>query len=101
MRFEWDPVKAASNVRKHGVTFETALRIFADPLATTEFDGVEHGEGRWRTLGRVDGQTLLFVAHTIWEDNEDGQSLEIIRIISARLATRSERRRYEPEDGSI
>ena len=100
-RFYWDPVKAASNFRKHGVTFETAVRVFADPLATTKFDGVERGERRWRTVGKIDGIGLIFVAHTIWEEDEDGQGVEIIRIISARRATARERRRHEREDGEI
>jgi len=98
MRFEWDPFKAASNARKHGVTFETAVRAFGDPLASTKVEGIEQGEMRWLTIGMGDAHILLFVAHTIWERYEDGQSVEVIRIISARRATPSERRRYEREN---
>jgi uncharacterized DUF497 family protein len=54
-RFDWDPFKAASNVRKHGVAFETAVRAFVDPRASTKFEGVERGERRWRTIEREDG----------------------------------------------
>ncbi len=96
-RFEWDPAKAASNLRKHRVSFETAIRAFADPFAFTEQDRIEGGEQRWQTLGMVEGYALLLVAHTIHEEDEDGQSVEIIRIISARPADRKERRRYEQE----
>jgi uncharacterized DUF497 family protein len=45
-RFEWDPAKAASNLRKHGVSFDTAMRAFADPFAFTEQDRIEGGEQR-------------------------------------------------------
>jgi uncharacterized protein len=96
-RFEWDPAKAAGNLRKHGVSFETAMRAFADPFALTEQDRIEGGEQRWQTLGDVDGRLLVLVAHTLREEDEDGQSIEIIRIISARAADRRERRRYEQE----
>lgn len=98
IRFEWDPVKADSNRRKHGVSFETALRIFADPFALTEQDRIEGGEQRWQTLGMVEGYFLLLVAHTIGSEDEDGQAVEVIRIISARRANRTERRRYEQEN---
>ncbi len=96
-RFEWDPVKATSNLRKHGVSFEIAIRAFADPFALTVQDRVEHGELRWQTLGAVEGRVLLLVAHTLRDEDEDGQPVEIIRIISARAADRKERRRYEQE----
>lgn len=98
IRFEWDPVKADSNRRKHGVSFETALRIFADPFALTEQDRIEGGEQRWQTLGVVEDYLLLLVAHTIGSEDEDGQAVEVIRIISARRANRTERRRYEQEN---
>jgi uncharacterized DUF497 family protein len=96
-RFEWDPVKAAVNVHKHGVSFDLALRIFADPFALSEQSGVEDGEMRWRTLGAVEGHLLLLVAHTTRDDSEAGEPVEIIRIISARKADRKERLRYEQE----
>ncbi len=90
-RFEWDPVKAASNLRKHGVSFEIAIRAFADPFAWVEQDRIEGGEQRWQTLGMVEGAVLLLVAHTVWEK----ENIEVIRIISARRAEPKERRRYE------
>ncbi len=97
IRFEWDPAKAATNLRKHRVSFETAIRAFADPLALSEQDRIESGEMRWRTLGAVEGRYLLLVAHAVRDEDEEGQPVEIIRIISARKADRAERRRYEQE----
>jgi|ERR1022692_1070127 uncharacterized DUF497 family protein len=96
-RFEWDPAKAAINLRKHAVSFDIAMRVFADPFALTEAVRIEGGEQRWQTLGIVEGHLLLLVAHTIRDDDEGGQPIEIIRIISARAADRKERRRYEQE----
>jgi len=90
LRFEWDPEKARSNQRKHGVTFETAVRVFSDPFALVEQDRIENGEYRWQTTGMVDGALVLLVAHA--DQEEDG--IEVIRIISARRATSGERRRY-------
>ena len=97
-RFQWDPAKAASNLRKHGVSFEAAVRAFADPFALTEQDRVEDGEQRWQTLGVVEGYFLILVAHVSWDEDEDGLPIEIIRIISARSADRKERRRYAQEN---
>ena len=97
-RFEWDANKNLANERKHGVDFETAARAFADPLALSEQDRIEDGEARWWTLGLVEWRLLLFVAHTVWEEtNEGDEAIEVIRIISARKADRKERRRYEDE----
>ncbi|MFZ1963292.1 MAG: BrnT family toxin [Roseiarcus sp.] len=96
-RFEWDPAKAASNLRKHGVSFEIAVRAFADPFALTEQDRIEGGEARWQTLGMVEERVLLLVAHTVGNEDEDGEAIEVIRIISARAADGKERRRYEQE----
>jgi hypothetical protein len=90
--FEWDPVKAAENVRKHGVTFEEASLVFQDPLAKDRYDD-DHSsseEERWVTLGRS-RQQLLVVVHTFVEH----MRTVTVRIISARPATRSERRNYE------
>ena len=95
LRFEWDPAKAIANRRKHGVSFETALRVFADPFALSIQDRIEGDERRWQTLGCVEGHVILLVAHTLREDNEDGQSIEVIRLISARAADRTERQHYE------
>jgi len=96
-RFDWDPWKAAANERKHGIDFDTALLAFADPFALPVLERIEDGEQRWQTIGAVSGYLLLLVVHTIWETTEDGEEIEVIRIISARKADRSERRRYEDE----
>lgn len=99
-RFEWDEAKNALNRRKHGVDFDTALRVFADPFALSELERVEDGETRWLTIGSVEGYMLLVVAHTTRDTapEEGGEAFdEVIRIISARKADRSERRRYEEE----
>jgi uncharacterized DUF497 family protein len=93
LRCDWDPAKAASNQRKHGISFETAERVFLDPLARTEQDRIEEGEYRWQTIGTIDGLVVVIVAHTVEAD--DGG--EVIRILSARRATPKERRRYEQE----
>ncbi|MGH7879053.1 MAG: BrnT family toxin [Candidatus Binataceae bacterium] len=74
------------------------MRVFADPFALTEQVGIEGGELRWQTLGLVEGYLVLVVAHTIRDDDEQGESVEVIRIISARAADRKERRRYEQEN---
>jgi uncharacterized DUF497 family protein len=91
LRFEWDLEKARSNLRKHGVSFEIAIRAFSDPFALTDQDRIEDGEYRWQTTGAVDGVLVLLVAHA--DREEDG--IEVIRVISARPATKVERRRYE------
>jgi uncharacterized protein len=94
-RFEWDPDKAAGNLRKHGVSFETAARVFSDPYALVEQDRFENGEERWQAIGIVEGVVVLLVAHTVSEQGD----IEVIRIVSARRANRRERRRYEEENG--
>ncbi len=91
VRFEWDETKARSNARKHGVRFEDAMLVFADPYALVEQDRLESGELRWQTLGLAGGIVLLLVAHSVRDEHED----EIIRIISARKAVRKERNRYD------
>ncbi len=90
MRFEWDSVKAAQNLRKHRVSFREAVSVFYDPLATTGADP-DHSEDekRFVTFGMSSAGRLLAVSHT-----ERGEG---VRIISARRATRSERRIYEED----
>jgi uncharacterized DUF497 family protein len=88
MQILWDPRKAAANLRKHQVSFEEASTTFLDGLALTGADP-DHssGEARWLTFGESCRGRLLAVAHT----DEGG----MIRIISARAATRREKRLYE------
>jgi uncharacterized DUF497 family protein len=99
LRFEWDEAKNRSNIRKHGIGFEEASAAFLDPLYVSVQDRIEDGELRWLTLGRIESLLLLAVAHTVREEPDHGTSVEVIRIISARRATRKERRRYEDENG--
>jgi len=88
VHFEWDRAKAEDNIAKHGVSFGEATTALRDPLSTTGVDP-DHsfGEERFITFGVSTRGRLLVVAHT---DHED-----IIRIISAREATRTEREIYE------
>jgi hypothetical protein len=88
MIFEWDETKAATNLRKHKVSFEEASTVFADDLALTGRDP-DHSteEYRFITFGSSDKNRLLVVSHT-----DRGSK---IRIISARPATKSERKFYE------
>jgi uncharacterized protein len=93
--FEWDPTKAAVNLRKHGVSFEAARLVFADPHAVFEQDRVVDSEMRWQATGLIRATTMLVVTH-LWEEAQD---MIVIRIISARRANRKERRAYENQDG--
>ena len=90
--FEWHPGKAASNLRRHGVAFSQAATVFLDPLARSVPDE-EHSvaEDRWVTMGMAEDGRLLVVVHTVRQ--KDGQAL--VRIITARVATRRERQTYE------
>ena len=92
MKFEWDKTKEKTNIQKHGVTFEQASYVFADPFALNKFDE-EHSdyEDRWIILGKSLNQTLLLVVHT-FRNNDD---VEFVRIISARKATKKEQQAYQ------
>jgi len=93
MLFDWDPRKAILNIKKHGVSFELAQTVFDDPFQLSIIDSKKpHGEERWVTLGRSVHFDTLVVVHT-YRAIESGR--EIIRIISARTATKHERRQYE------
>ena len=96
-RFEWDPMKAAANLRKHGISFDEAAAIFADPNAVFDQDREVDGEERWQVIGCLDDTLMLTVAHTVRDEDDT----EIYRIISARQADRRERRRYERENGQV
>lgn len=88
LEFEWDRAKAAANRQKHGVAFEEAATTFADPFSLTIADPDHPArEARFLLLGRSDAGRLLVVGHTERGDR--------IRLITARLATRPERRAYE------
>jgi uncharacterized protein len=95
LEFTWDPAKATSNLAKHGVAFAQGATVFADALALTVFDA-DHSEfeERWFTLGMASNGQLLAVSHTY---TTTGVASARVRIISAREATRNERRQYEDE----
>ena len=89
--FEWNPEKAEANLNKHGVSFEEAETVFFDPLSLTVPDPVHSDEeNRFIITGFSDKQRQLIVVHTDRDDR--------ISIISARLATPSERKKYEQEN---
>jgi uncharacterized protein len=89
LRFSWDPSKAASNLKNHGVSFEEAVTAFGDPLSLTIPDP-QHSESedRFVLVGLSANSRLLVVVHAERGDDD-------IRIISARLASRRERNEYE------
>jgi len=93
VKFTWDPAKAAENLRKHGVDFREAATVFDDPLSTT-FPDADHStdEQRFLIIGMSALGQILVVSHT--------DAGETIRIISARAATRRERRFYEEDDSN-
>ena len=90
--FEWDSAKAAANLRKHGVSFEEAQSVFYDEFAIQFFDdGHSMNEERFLMLGMSTGARLLLVCHC---ERESGN---VIRIISARKATKRESAYYGAE----
>lgn len=91
-RFAWDEKKNLANRRKHHIGFETAQLVFDDPNAIAFQDREIKGEQRWQMIGWAH-TVIIVVAHTIKEEDGD----EVIRIISARKATPSERTLYEEE----
>ena len=88
MRIEFDPKKASSNLKKHGVSFAEAESVLLDTLALVEEDEDAQGEIRFVVVGISNAGNLLTVCYTLIGD-------ETIRLISARPATRNERRQYE------
>ena len=95
MRFERDDSKNRQNLRKHDVSFETAILVFDDPFALAQRDLAFEAEERWITLGALGAGSILLVVHTFYEEQND----EIIRIISARAAESHERKAYEEAHG--
>jgi uncharacterized DUF497 family protein len=91
IKFDWDPVKAIANIKNHGVSFEEAQFVFYDEFAVQFFD-TEHSEAededRFLMLGMSSEARLLLVCHC---ERDDGNT---IRIISARKATKNERKHY-------
>jgi uncharacterized DUF497 family protein len=85
--YEWDPAKARANFAKHGVRFADAVTVLEDDLALTMRDPSSGDEERWITLGRNGLGRIIVVVYTWRRDN--------VRLISARLATAREKRKYE------
>lgn len=86
--FEWDEDKENANLRKHGLSFEEAKSVFADPLSITISDsGHSRGERRYMSIGRSSEGNLLVVVYT--------ERRSAIRLISSRRATGAERKNYE------
>ena len=92
MRWTWDPDKARLNRVKHGLSFETAVFVFDDPLHASKPDPHSKGD-RWQTIGTV-GPVTLLVIHT-WPEARSHTDDAVGRIISARKATAHERKAYE------
>ena len=92
-QFEWDEIKAAANVRKHGVSFELASTVFNDPRLLTIAD-LEHSEAeeRWFSVGCASNGAMLSIVY-LWSES-DPATIKI-RLISARKATQTEIRHYE------
>ena len=91
--FEWDPIKAKENLRKHRISFDRAAEVFMDPLTISIVDEEhsEHGE-RWVSLGKDRRGSVLILIHTFLEVSPRECK---IRIISARKANKRETRQYE------
>jgi len=91
LEFEWDPAKAEINLKAHGISFDEATTVFRDSLSITIADpDHSHSEERFVDIGLSHRGELLVVSYTERKDR--------IRIISARLAIRAERKRYEETD---
>ena len=93
MTFTWDPKKAQANLKKHGVDFREAATVFDEPLSIA-FPDPDHsvGEARFLIIGMSALSRVLVVSYT-------EATADVIRIISARVATRHERTFYEENEG--
>jgi len=87
MKFEWDEDKNRSNIIKHGISFQDASYVFSDSFALSISDDYSANEERWILLGKNSNDTLTLVVHTFRSSN-------VIRLISARKATKHERSGY-------
>ncbi|MGO8737096.1 MAG: BrnT family toxin [Terriglobia bacterium] len=91
MVFAWNENRNRINRRKHGVSFEAAVRVFEDPGAVSFVERVIEGQERWHTIGVAGSVAILLVVHTVEEKNGE----EKVRIISARKAAPRERALYQ------
>jgi len=90
MRFEWDEKKRKDNIRKHGLDFVDAWKIFTNPVRRNLDDREDYGEDRWIGIGMLDAR-IIVVVFTEREDDDE----EVIRIISLRKALTHECTQYE------
>ena len=97
MRFEWDENKSLSNQKKHGMNFGKAAEVFNDPYLVSYFENIYSNEERWSIIGFTTNLTLLVVIHMFPNIYE----VDLVRIISARPATKTERKYYATENGQI
>jgi uncharacterized protein len=95
VEWTWTEEKNRTNKRDHGLSFETAVLVFNDPLAVSRLDPHPDGD-RWQTMGVI-ANVAVFVVHT-WREADPETGQEVGRIISARKATTRERRAYEKGD---
>ncbi|HHH72250.1 MAG TPA: hypothetical protein ENL04_00285 [Sulfuricurvum sp.] len=92
MKFEWDEKKNETNIQKHHVSFEEAQTVFDDPLHISKLDHrFSYFEERWITIGSTDNGKTVVVANIFFDESGE----EIIRIISARKASKKEKDFYE------
>jgi uncharacterized protein len=87
--FEWDSKKASTNLKDHGISFETAGEVFHDPFVQVVDGEIVDDEEREAVVGMTVDWRLLYVVYVIRE--------EVVRIISARLVTKTERKNYEEQ----
>jgi len=93
MRFEWDEYKNKENIKRHGFSFEEAKDVFDDPFHISILDKrFDYFEERWITIGAAKERKIIVIGH-LYYITEDGN--EIIRIVTARKATKKEREEYE------
>ena len=85
MRFTWDKKKKKKNIKKHGIDFSELVKVFEKPVLTRIDDSEDYGENRWISLGDLDGKIVVLV----YTEESD-----IVRFISARRATKNEKRIY-------
>ena len=90
LNFEWDKDKNRENQKKHGINFETAAHVFADTFFIEKYDGKHsENEDRYKVIGSIDGYLyIIVVVYTMRRSNS------VIRIISARPASRLEKEEY-------
>ncbi|HEY7392390.1 MAG TPA: BrnT family toxin [Bryobacteraceae bacterium] len=93
--FEWDDRKSRSNLRKHGIDFETASRAFDDPRRVTFLERIRDGEERWHLIALVPNTMLMLVVSHTYPDQGDEN---LVRIISARRASKHEEKIYDEEN---